>query len=175
MSENRTYPDVTAVCCPDYAPENVRAALLSALEPIGGLDWVTDGMTVAIKANLVSAMKPETAATTHPTVLCELTKLLTERGAKVIIGDSPGGIYSAAYVGHVYSASGVRACEECGAVLNDDFSQKNVRFPDGKVLHDFTYTAYLDRADAIIDVCKLKSLHKLPFPVKLFQKVFRAF
>ena len=44
------------------------SALLEVLAPLGGLDWVTPGMKIVIKANLVSMMKPERAATTHPSV-----------------------------------------------------------------------------------------------------------
>ena len=80
--------DVAIVSCPSYQKEDVRAALNAVLEPFGGLDWVMPNMRIAIKANLVSMMKPEAAATTHPGLLCELVQMLTERGAKVIIGDS---------------------------------------------------------------------------------------
>ena len=57
-------------------------------------------MRVVIKANLVSAMKPEKAATTHPALLSALTHLLREKGAHVVIGDSPGGTYAAPHFGH---------------------------------------------------------------------------
>ena len=53
---------VSIVPCRDYTPETVRPALEAALRPLGGLDWVQPGMTVVIKANLVSMMKPESAA-----------------------------------------------------------------------------------------------------------------
>ena len=143
--------------CPDYDPATVRAALEAVLSPIGGLDWVEPGMTVGIKANLVSAMRPEECATTHPSLLCARTAMLRERGAKVIIGDSPGGVYTAAFVGHVYHASGMAACEAAGAELNRDFGVKDASFPEAKVLKSFTYTAWLDACDALIDFCKLKS------------------
>ena len=48
------------------------------------------------------------------------------------------------------------AVEEVGARLNHDFSQRAVSSPRGKILRSFQYTAWLDGADAIIDVCKLK-------------------
>ena len=85
-----------------------RAAITELLAPIGGLDFVKEGMTVVIKANLVSAMKPEEAATTHPVLLSALAQMLNERGATVIIGDSPGGLYTAAFVNRVYNATGMR-------------------------------------------------------------------
>ena len=94
--------DVSLVKCESYEESRVRAALLEALDAIGGLDFLEKGMTVVIKTNLVAAMAPDTAATTHPTMLGELVKLLLERGAgEVIVGDSPGGLYNAAFVNRV--------------------------------------------------------------------------
>ena len=148
---------VSIVPCPDYSESAVSTALDAVLAPIGGLDWVKSGMTVAIKANLVTFMKPERAATTHPSLLCALTRRLVERGARVIVGDSPGGLYNAAYVGKVYSTCGLRAIEECGGELNHDFGQKDADFPQAKSAKHFTYTSYLDSADVIINFCKLKS------------------
>ena len=150
--------DVAIVKCETYTPEECEAALLAALQPLGGLSWVKPGMKIAIKANLVSAMKPEKAATTHPTLLAALTRLLLAHGASsVVIGDSPGGLYNAAFLNRVYAATGMHEAEEAGAVLNRDFSQNNADFPEAHIAKHFTYTAYLDEADAIISFCKLKS------------------
>lgn len=143
--------------CADYGEDTVRTALAEALAPIGGLDWVREGMTVGIKANLVSAMQPDQCATTHPALLCALTAMLRQRGARVIIGDSPGGVYTAAFVGHVYRVSGMEACETAGAELNRDFGVRETSFPEARVLKSFSYTSWLDTCDAIIDFCKLKS------------------
>ncbi len=149
--------DVSIVPCPSYDPQTVRQALLRVLEPIGSLSWVTPGMKIVIKANLVSMMKPEKAATTHPSLICALSELLIERGASVVIGDSPGGLYNATALSHVYNATGMREAEACGATLNRNFEVREAHYEDGTVLHDFTYTAFLDEADAIIDFCKLKT------------------
>ena len=149
--------DVSLVKCESYDEDKVKGALKTVLEPLGGLEWVTEGMTVVVKTNLVAGMSPDKAVTTHPVLLGELTKMLKEKGAVVVIGDSPGGIYSHTYVNRVYAAAGMKAVEACGAELNQDFSQKDMDNPDGKVLKHLSYTAYLDRADAIIDFCKLKS------------------
>ncbi len=129
----------------------------AVLEPIGGLDWVQPGMKIAVKANLVTFMKPESAATTHPSVLIALVKMLKARGADVIVGDSPGGLYNAAFVNRVYAATGMKRVEEAGAQLNRNFGEAHAEFPQAKVAKEFTYTAWLDEADAIIDFCKLKS------------------
>lgn len=149
--------DVSIIPCPDYSPDACRRALIQVLAPLGGLDFVTPGMHIVIKANLVSAMKPEAAATTHPALLYALTELLIERGAEVVVGDSPGGLYTPAFVEHVYRLSGVHAVEAAGGRLNHDFSQKQALLPQAKVAKTIQYTAYLDWAHAIIDFSKLKS------------------
>jgi len=141
----------------EYTYEGARVALTQVLDAIGGLDFVKEGLHIVIKANLVSAMKPEEGATTHPTLIAALADMLIERGARVTLGDSPGGLYNSAFVGRVYTASGMRALTEHGVKLNDDFSEVKASFPEGRVLHDFVYTGYLDKADLIINFAKLKS------------------
>ena len=155
MTDNKF--DAAIVSCKSYTPDDARHALTGALSAIGGLDFVRSGMKIVIKANLVSAKKPDTATTTHPVLIAELTKMLTERGAHVVIGDSPGGLYNSAWLSGVYNSTGMKLCEEAGAELNRNFSVKETKYPEGKVLHDFKYTAYLDDADVIIDFAKLKT------------------
>ena len=78
--------DVSIVPCGSYDMGEVRAALSAALAPLGGLDWVRPGMKIAVKVNLISAMRPDAAATVHPALLTALTELLQERGASVVLG-----------------------------------------------------------------------------------------
>ena len=149
--------DVSIVRCADYSEETCERALREVLVPFGGLDWVRPGMRVVIKANLVSAMKPEKAATTHPALLAALTGMLRERGANVVIGDSPGGTFAAPHLNAVYRVCGLSEAEAAGAELNRDFSQKEADLPEAHTARHITYTGYLDGADAIISFCKLKS------------------
>lgn len=150
-------PDVVITPCADYSEAETRRALEQALEPFDGLSWVKPGMRIAIKANLVSFLKPEKAATTHPALLCQLVKMFSECGADVVVGDSPGGLYNAAFVGRVYAATGMKAVTEAGGRLNQNFTEKDAEFPEAAVCKKFRYTAWLDEADAIIDFCKLKT------------------
>ena len=70
---------VSIVSLTKYNFDDAKEALTAVLAPIGGLDFVKEGMTVVIKANLVSAMKPEEAATTHPVLVCALCDMLAGR------------------------------------------------------------------------------------------------
>lgn len=149
--------DVAVVRCKTYDVETVKPALEEALNAVNGLDFVKSGMKIIIKPNLVSFKKPDAAATTHPALLEALVEMLLARGADVTIGDSPGGPHSLPLLNRVYAATGMDRLEKLGAKLNRNMNEKTVDFPEGKVLKNFTYTEYLDEADAIIDFCKLKS------------------
>ncbi len=143
--------------CRSYEEAEVQAALASLLAPLGGLDWVTPGMVVGLKVNLITFIKPEAAATTHPSLVMGLVRLLKERGARVIIGDSPGGIYNKVYLDRVYAVTGMKDAVAAGAELNHDFSVKEAEFPEARAAKTFTYTGWLDGCDAIINFCKLKT------------------
>lgn len=149
--------DVAVVRCKTYNVEAVKPALEEAVNAVNGLDFVKSGMKIIIKPNLVSFKKPDAAATTHPALLEALVEMLLARGADVTIGDSPGGPHSLPLLNRVYAATGMDRVEKLGAKLNRNMNEKTVDFPEGKVLKNFTYTEYLDEADAIIDFCKLKS------------------
>lgn len=149
--------DVAVVRCKTYDVEAVKPALEEAVNAVNGLDFVKPGMKIIIKPNLVSFKKPDAAATTHPALLEALVEMLLARGADVTIGDSPGGPHSLPLLNRVYAATGMDRVEKLGAKLNRNMNEKTVDFPEGKVLKNFTYTEYLDEADAIIDFCKLKS------------------
>ncbi len=150
--ENRVY----FAPCADYSEDTVRAAF-DRLLPEGALDFVTPGMRVAVKVNLVSAMKPETAGITHPALVCELCRRLVSRGAEVVVGDSPGGPFNAAMMAAVYRVTGMTAVEAVGATLNRDYGDESVEFADAKEAKRFTATSWLRHADAIINFAKLKT------------------
>lgn len=147
--------EVAIAGCGDYSTEHCRAALEQVLAPLGGLDWVQPGMRIVLKANLVSFLKPEAAGTTHPGILAALTGAAA--GARCR-GDHRGQPRRALYG---------RLCEPhlchhrhetgAGARLNDNFAVAQATFPQARRARTFSYTAYLDDCDAIINVCKLKT------------------
>lgn len=47
--EGSAVPDVTISPCSNYDAEAVYAALERALEPLGGLDWVSPGMRITVE------------------------------------------------------------------------------------------------------------------------------
>ena len=143
--------------CADYSPEAVRSALEDILARTSLLDKIKPGMTIGIKLNLCTARKPEAAATTHPVPAAELTRILTERGAKVILGDSPGEPFTTAMLNFVYNQTGMHLCENAGGELNSDFTHEAVPFPEGVSVKSFEYCSWLQKCDMIISFSKLKA------------------
>lgn len=147
-------PDLALAPCPSYAPEDCRAALEQVIAATDGLSWVKPGMRVGIKANLVAAKKPDAAATTHPALLEALCRMLRDRGAVPVIGDSPGGLYTALALNRVYRAAGMDTVD---AELNADFGVREVTLPEAKIAKTATVTEWLLNCDGVINFCKLKS------------------
>ena len=54
----------------------------------------------------------------------KLKAMLIEKGANVVIGDSPGNLYNAAVLNRVYALAGLDRAEALGVTLNRDFSEK---------------------------------------------------
>ena len=76
------FEPVAVAECRSYLPEVCAPALRGVIEAIDGLDFVKPGMKIGIKVNLIAALKPERAATTHFELVCALCDLIREKGAK---------------------------------------------------------------------------------------------
>lgn len=155
--QNDPLSPVAVSACDSYETPVVQDALKHTLELIDGLSFVKPGMTVAIKVNLIAGRSPDRAATTNPVVVTELCRMLIDRSARVIVGDSPGGTFTENHLRSAYRASGLTAVEEVGAALNYDCSERNASFPEAAAIKTFSYTGWLNQADAIINCCKLKT------------------
>lgn len=147
--------EVSLAKCTSYNDKEVESALRKAIGAVTDLSYITEGTKVVIKPNLVSFLPPDKAATSHPVVLNALIRILNERGAKITVGDSPGGLFNSVYVNRVYKATGMNNIE--GAVLNRNFSQSVHHSDSALRAREFAYTSYLDDADVIINLCKLKT------------------
>ena len=149
--------DAAVVRAESYDEAEVYDRLKEAIDAVDGLSFVKPDMRVAVKANLMMPSAPDQAATVHPSVAKALCRLLTERGAEVVVGDSPGGPYAAAYLHAVYLATGMHAIESTGAKLNEDFSETEADNPAGVVLKSFPAVRFLEEADAVISLSKIKT------------------
>jgi len=85
-------PTVAIERCHGYEPATVSEQIHRLLAHFGGLEtFVRPGMTVLLKPNFLSAKEPKYAVTTHPEIVAAVGKEVRALGARVRIGDSPGG------------------------------------------------------------------------------------
>lgn len=145
--------------CPEYDAEKLHGILESALQANPRwLAGIQQGSKVFLKLNLLMKKKPEEAVTTHPTVVEAVTRLLQERGAIVIIGDSPGGPYLPVRLKSIYRVCGIEGvAKRTGAILNYDVSEVVVPFPEGRVTRSFHVIKPVTEADYVISLSKLKT------------------
>ena len=154
-----TASSVSLVRCETYDPDLVETRLRDALSSLGGMaSFVRPGQRVLLKPNLVRAMAPETAATTHPSVVAATARLVREAGGTPVIVESPGGPYSPAVLRRLYRRTEMdRAAEVGGAELNYDVGTAQVPLADGTVLHRLDVVKPLLEADVVINLAKLKT------------------
>ena len=150
---------VYVIRCPDY--DHVEERLTELVAMMGGIDrFASPKETIALKPNLLMAAPPEKAVTTHPTVVAAVAKAVKDAGARVVIVDSPGSgyRYTEKTLDRVYRTCGMdTAAEESGAVLNHDTTYEAVSFSDGKLVKRFVIITPVHEADAVFDLCKLKT------------------
>lgn len=150
---------VTVAGCQNYDADNVQRAVDRIFDDLGGVNKIVNkGDRVFLKLNLVMRKGPEIAATTHPAVVEAVAKRLVGAGAKVIIGDSPGGPYSKVLLQGIYKICGIeKAAVNSGAELNFDCSEAEYPHPEGLILKRFTLIKPMMDCDRIITISKLKT------------------
>lgn len=141
----------------NYDYDLVYSTLENLLNSVDDFSWVRQNMLVGIKVNLVASMKPEEAGTTNPQIVKALCKILIDKGARVVVGDSPGGIFNSTFVNNIYKTTKMTIVEEVGAKLNQNFGQLEEEFLEGKTCKHIDSCTWLKECDAIINVCKLKT------------------
>ena len=83
---------VIVIPCNTYEEEKVYKALKRGLSYLGGMEaFVRPEEKILVKPNFLVASLPESAVTTHPSVMKAVFRILQEMGcAEVLYGDSPG-------------------------------------------------------------------------------------
>jgi len=150
---------VSLVGCADYDFPRVEAAVRRAVDLLGGMSsFVQPGQRVLLKPNLVRAVPPERAVSTHPTIVAAVARLVVEAGASPIIVESPGGPYSRGVLRASYRKTEMTwAAEVGGAELNYNVDTVQVSHPEANILHRLDLVAPLLEADAVINLAKLKT------------------
>ena len=160
---------VSIIQCSNYNQDQVFRTLEQSLQNIDSFDrFIRSNTRVLIKPNLLSAKTPEKAVTTHPAIVKAVVDILQELGAKVIIGDSPAGIFRS--IEEYWDATGmIEVAQQTGAKLIA-FEKKGVieRVIKGK---SYFITKSISEVDVIINLCKMKT-HSLTLLTGAIKNMF---
>ena len=145
--------------CEEYDFERLRTIINESVIALGGWDkFVTKGDRILVKPNLLSKKRPDDAVTTHPMVVKALCSWLIEKGAYVVIGDSPGGLFTSVLLSGIYKTTGMEAvANDTGAALNRNFESFMADNPRGVIMKKLSLTDMINDVDKIICVAKLKT------------------
>ena len=152
---------VRIVRCPSYGDADVGRAVAEAVEPWGGFGaFFKPGRRVVLKVNLLRGSRPEQAITTHPAMVKAVAAAVREAGATPILADSPGsGLpYTERTLEKCYRRAGyLELVDEIGLELNYDTTSRGIFFDDGRVAKKFNVITPVLEADAVVNLCKLKT------------------
>ena len=141
-----------------YEQEAVDQAVRTGIDLLGGIgQYVQPEEKILLKPNMLSGALPQKAITTHPAVFTAVAKLLQENGyAYLSYGDSPGN--PATTPVKAAAATGIAEAAQALGIREADFSSGSVvRFPEGKKAHSFYLCRGVQEADAVINLCKMKT------------------
>ena len=149
---------VALVPVSSYDQAEVDAAVRTGVELLGGIGaFVKKEEKILLKPNLLSGALPQKAITTHPAVFSAVCRLLREAGyAHLSYGDSPGNPVTTPE--KAADVSGISEAAEKWHLEKADFDAGSVvRFPEGKTAHSFYLCRGVQEADALINLCKMKT------------------
>lgn len=147
---------VVLIPCESYREDLVYGAVKAGIELLGGWDGlIGKNEKILLKPNLVRKAEVERAVITHPAVVGAVARLLREAGyEKIGCGDSCG-VGSAL---KVMEGTGMDTVLEKYKIQVEDFGKGSpVKYPEGKVGKEFFMASPVQEADALINLCKMKT------------------
>ncbi|MFY9500576.1 MAG: DUF362 domain-containing protein [bacterium] len=152
---------VVVLDCAEYSVPVIKERLNAGIELLGGWgSFVSAGMKVLLKVNLIGPEAPETGAITHPEFVRALVQILRDLGCVVWIGDSSGGaIGGIAPTGKSFAVSGLaRVAQEEGAIIKNFDKEGAVGIKPASGCVEKMYLAKpMFEADLVINLPKQKT------------------
>jgi uncharacterized protein (DUF362 family)/NAD-dependent dihydropyrimidine dehydrogenase PreA subunit len=154
---------VSIVRCPDYS--DAKKAIAEALDLLGGLEKIIQpGDRVLLKPNILAANPPESAVTTHPSLVASMCEFVLQAGGKPMVGDGAG-ISRPGATSKALKVSGIEeAARQAGArVVNFETAGFTlVDIPDPLQFRKLYIANPVLEADVVISLPKLKT-HELTY------------
>jgi uncharacterized protein (DUF362 family)/NAD-dependent dihydropyrimidine dehydrogenase PreA subunit len=134
---------VALVQCESYAGNNVLEAVRRGFALLNlPVERFSTGEKILLKPNLLSAVAPARAVTTHPAVFKAVAQILREYGIKLTFGDSPATASSA----NAAKKSGIaEAAEEMDVPMADFNAGREIKALDDSLVKRFLIVVSLSK------------------------------
>ena len=160
-------PTVTIVRCPDYDPERVKAAVVEALDALGGMAGVVrPGERIALKPNLLLPQSPDACITTHPAVVEAVAREVQEAGATPVFLESPAAALPStpAAITRLYRKTGLLdVAQRLGIEVCTELEPVAVSHTEGVLVKRLDVLAPLLKVDGLISLPKFKTHYFMVF------------
>ena len=148
-------PEVSVLRCTQYGADEVYLTVKGMVELLGGMDrFVQAGERILVKPNLLAGAVPESAVTTHPSVVGAVVRLVKEAGATPVVGDSPG-------IGTAKKNAGPSGIMDVCRAHDVEFTELKtlvlVENPTGRIFKRLEVASEVLGVDGVINVAKLKT------------------
>ncbi len=139
--------------CHTYQQKEVSSVLTKLLDKICADNNFSDfqGKKVVLKPNLLAKRAPDMGVTTQPSFVIAASEYFSQKGAEVIIADSPGGVYHPTILKSLYKVC--KMDEATLAELNLNVESETVKFDD----KEFSIIKPLVEADVIVNLARMKT------------------
>ena len=139
--------------CKTYRQQEVTTVLNTLFDKICADNNFTDfqGKKVVLKPNLLAKRAPDMGVTTQPSFVIAASEYFSQKGAEVIIADSPGGVYHPTLLKSLYKVC--RMDEAPLAQLNFNVESETVKLED----KEFSIIKPLVEADIIVNLARMKT------------------
>lgn len=146
---------VALVFCEDYQIDEVRQAVRTGLELLGGVEQFAHAQeNLLVKVNMLVGDSPEKCIGPHPLVFQAVLEQLLSAGAHVSFGDSPGfGSPRAA----ARQAGLLPVAERLSVPLADFETPVTRSYTETHLIKQLTLAKAVTDCDGLISLCKLKS------------------
>jgi uncharacterized protein (DUF362 family)/ferredoxin len=150
---------VVLLRCQEYDKHKIYEEIKWGLNQLGGVRaFVSESEKILLKPNLLRKAEKDSAIVTHPVVMASVAELLQENGCTHLSYGDSAGVGSTEKIAE--SCGLAEAMEQLGIPLANFNESVVVAYPQGKMAKQFQMAKGVTEADALINVCKMKT-HQL--------------
>lgn len=162
--------DVALIKCDSYSPKLLKEKILEGLDYISFDPESFRNARVALKPNLLSAVRPESAVVTHPQFFQAIAEIVIDHGGIPVLIESPA---VASLENAMISAGYKPIVDAMGINVADTMKVRRITYEHASLFKHFEIADAFFDVDLIVNIPKLKT-HGLTYITAAVKNLFGA-